>query len=236
MRWLACWTSIVESVNSAIKRARHLQRRPSAASREPPSAAGSPAEGAIVAKFARAWESADLNALVAPSDGRRLHVDAADALRIRGPGRHGPFLRQPVRRGSAVRPGAGASQPPAGVRRLPAQPVRHQSRHRPRQPQGAGQHDPPVHPSGSAALRRWPGVSAALSLRRPVRRMPGHAARLARSAQFNLSLSLVPLRCFPCSAAVLRRPAQSSCGQGPPQCPEAGADPDDLAFMPTVTC
>jgi RNA polymerase sigma-70 factor (TIGR02960 family) len=58
--------STVESVNSALKRARaSLQRgRPAAASHEPPPA-GSPAEDAIVAKFARAWESADLDALVA---------------------------------------------------------------------------------------------------------------------------------------------------------------------------
>ena len=46
----------VESVNSALKRARAgLQRRlPPAADREPPPAAGSPAEDAIVAKFVRA--------------------------------------------------------------------------------------------------------------------------------------------------------------------------------------
>jgi len=57
----------VESVNSALKRARaSLQRRlPQAAGRERPPAAGSPAEDAIVAKFVRAWESADLDALVA---------------------------------------------------------------------------------------------------------------------------------------------------------------------------
>jgi RNA polymerase sigma-70 factor (ECF subfamily) len=57
----------VESVNSALKRARAgLQhRRPSADGREPPPASGSPAEDAIVAKFVRAWESADLGALVA---------------------------------------------------------------------------------------------------------------------------------------------------------------------------
>jgi SnoaL-like domain len=36
-----------------------------AAGRQPPPAAGSPAEDAIVAKFVRAWESADLDALVA---------------------------------------------------------------------------------------------------------------------------------------------------------------------------
>jgi RNA polymerase sigma-70 factor (TIGR02960 family) len=55
-----------ESVNGALKRARaSLQRRPPAAGHQPPPAAGSPAEDAIVAMFARAWESADLDALVA---------------------------------------------------------------------------------------------------------------------------------------------------------------------------
>jgi RNA polymerase sigma-70 factor (ECF subfamily) len=59
--------STVESVNSALKRARaSLQRQqPPAAGREPPPACGSPAEDALVAKFVRAWESADLGALVA---------------------------------------------------------------------------------------------------------------------------------------------------------------------------
>jgi RNA polymerase sigma-70 factor (ECF subfamily) len=57
----------IESVNSALKRARaNLQRRQQSAGRNPPPpAAGSPAENAIVATFARAWESADLDALVA---------------------------------------------------------------------------------------------------------------------------------------------------------------------------
>jgi catechol 2,3-dioxygenase-like lactoylglutathione lyase family enzyme len=57
----------VESVNSALKRARtSLRRRQEAtAGHEPPPAAGSPAEEAIVATFARAWESANLDALVA---------------------------------------------------------------------------------------------------------------------------------------------------------------------------
>jgi RNA polymerase sigma-70 factor (TIGR02960 family) len=57
----------VESVNSALKRARAtLQRRqPSADGREPPPAPGSPAEDAIVAEFVRAWQAADLGALVA---------------------------------------------------------------------------------------------------------------------------------------------------------------------------
>jgi RNA polymerase sigma-70 factor (TIGR02960 family) len=55
-----------ESVNSALKRARAgLRHRPPLAGREPPPAAGSPAEDAIVAQFVRAYESADLDAVVA---------------------------------------------------------------------------------------------------------------------------------------------------------------------------
>jgi RNA polymerase sigma-70 factor (TIGR02960 family) len=58
--------STVESVNSALKRARaSLERHQLAAGRELPPVAGSPSEDAIVAKFAHAWESADLGALVA---------------------------------------------------------------------------------------------------------------------------------------------------------------------------
>ena len=58
--------STVESVNSALKRARATlqSRREASGDREPPPAAGSAAEGAIVAKFAAAWESADLDTLV----------------------------------------------------------------------------------------------------------------------------------------------------------------------------
>jgi RNA polymerase sigma-70 factor (TIGR02960 family) len=54
--------STVESVNSALKRARAGLRRRQA---DPPPAPGSPAEDAIVARFTSAYESANLGALVA---------------------------------------------------------------------------------------------------------------------------------------------------------------------------
>jgi hypothetical protein len=59
--------STVESVNSALKRARaSLQRRRlPTADRERPPASDSRSEDAIVATFVSAWESADLDALVA---------------------------------------------------------------------------------------------------------------------------------------------------------------------------
>jgi RNA polymerase sigma-70 factor (TIGR02960 family) len=58
--------STAESVKSALKRARaSLQyRRPTTDDREPLPASDSPSERAVVAKFVRAWESADLDALV----------------------------------------------------------------------------------------------------------------------------------------------------------------------------
>jgi RNA polymerase sigma-70 factor (TIGR02960 family) len=57
----------VDSVNSALKRARAgLERaRPAVAGHEPPPAPGSPAEDALVARFTSAYESADIDALVA---------------------------------------------------------------------------------------------------------------------------------------------------------------------------
>jgi RNA polymerase sigma-70 factor (TIGR02960 family) len=59
--------STVDSVNSALKRARaSLERRWSPRTDlEPPPSPDSPSEAAVVAKFVRAWESADLDALVA---------------------------------------------------------------------------------------------------------------------------------------------------------------------------
>src|SRR5918995_145140 len=59
--------STVESVNSALKRARAglERRRAEPADREAPPAPGSSSEDAIVAKFVGAWESADVDSLVA---------------------------------------------------------------------------------------------------------------------------------------------------------------------------
>jgi RNA polymerase sigma-70 factor (TIGR02960 family) len=56
----------VDSVNSALKRARATleRRRPPAGEQAPPPAPDSPSEDALVAKFVRAYESADLDALV----------------------------------------------------------------------------------------------------------------------------------------------------------------------------
>jgi RNA polymerase sigma-70 factor (ECF subfamily) len=42
-----------------------MERRQESAGRRPAPAAGSPADAAIVARFVRAWESADLDGLVA---------------------------------------------------------------------------------------------------------------------------------------------------------------------------
>jgi len=57
--------SSLESVTSALKRARARLEQRSAGGHEPPPAVGSLAENAIVAKFVSAWESADIDALVA---------------------------------------------------------------------------------------------------------------------------------------------------------------------------
>jgi RNA polymerase sigma-70 factor (TIGR02960 family) len=59
--------STIESVNSALKRARaSLQHRvPPAEERKPPPAPDSPSEQELVARFVRAYEAADLDAVVA---------------------------------------------------------------------------------------------------------------------------------------------------------------------------
>ena len=129
--------STVESVNSALKRARaSLQRRlPPTGEREPPPAPDSPAEQALVAKFVRAYESGDVDALVA-----LLTADVAVSMppipaRIPRPRRRGPLLRQRHAAGPEVRPRADAGEWSAGVRGLPSRPRRrHPPRDRPPRP------------------------------------------------------------------------------------------------------
>src|ERR1700758_3808113 len=122
----------VQSVNSALKRARaSLQRRQPAAGHQPPPAAGSPpAEDAIVAMFARAWESADLDALVALLTDDVFIAMPPEPFGRQGPCPRAPLLSPPVRRGSPVRPRADPSQRPARVRGLPARPGRNPPRDR----------------------------------------------------------------------------------------------------------
>jgi RNA polymerase sigma-70 factor (TIGR02960 family) len=55
----------VESVKSALKRARATLHDRRAAGHEPPPAAGSPAEDAIITRFVAAYQDADIEALVA---------------------------------------------------------------------------------------------------------------------------------------------------------------------------
>ena len=128
--------STVESVNSALKRARaSLQRRlPPTADHEPAPAAGSPSEQAIVAKFVSAWESADLDALVALLTDDVFVSMPPMPFEYAGPRRRGPLLRQHLPRGPEVRPRADASQRSAGIRSLPARPYRHPPRDRPLRP------------------------------------------------------------------------------------------------------
>jgi len=58
--------STLESVNSALKRARaRVQQLPALRDRQPPPAANSAAEEALVAEFARAYQAGDIDALVA---------------------------------------------------------------------------------------------------------------------------------------------------------------------------
>ena len=113
----------VESVKSALKRARaglqrrRLRRRPRTASRRRLTRRGRDRGEVRPRLGVRRHRRAG-----GPADRRRLHVDAADAVRVRGPRRRGPLLRQHLRRGPQVRPRPDPSQRSAGVRRLPARP------------------------------------------------------------------------------------------------------------------
>ena len=112
--------STVESVNSALKRARaSLERRSlRAAAVEPPPAPGLTLGGRNRGEVRQRVGVRRSRRAGGPSDRRRLHVDAADALRIRGARLRGALLRQHLRLGPEVRPRADASQRSAGVRSI----------------------------------------------------------------------------------------------------------------------
>ena len=139
--------STVESVTSALKRARaSLRRLPPIDDREPPPAPDSPAEHAVVAHFVRAWESGDVDALVA-----LLTTDVGISMppispRIPRPRRRRPLLR-PHHAQPTARPRADAGEWAAGVRGLPSRAHgRHPPWDRPRRP----------HPDGRPDLRHDP--------------------------------------------------------------------------------
>ena len=75
-----------------------------------------------MAKFVRAWESADLGALVALLAGDVFMSMLPMPLEYQGRDVVARFCALLVRRGPPVRPCAGASQRPAGVRSLSASP------------------------------------------------------------------------------------------------------------------
>jgi RNA polymerase sigma-70 factor (ECF subfamily) len=93
--------STVESVNSALKRARgSLQRRlPPTGERELPPAPDSPAEQALVARFVRAYQSGDVDALVAMLTADVLVSMPPIPLEYRGRDVVGRFLASLIRQG-----------------------------------------------------------------------------------------------------------------------------------------
>ena len=123
----------VESVKSALKRARAglQQRRGSAAECEPAPAAESPAEDAIVAKFVNAYESADIEALVALLTDDVFMSMPPLPLEYEGRDLVGRFCAGIFGSDQQIRPRADTSKRSARVRGLPGHPDRHPSRNRP---------------------------------------------------------------------------------------------------------
>ena len=83
----------------------------------------SPAEDALLARFVTRLPGRRPRRRGRPADRRRLHLDAADAVRVRGPRRRGRLLHPHLRRGPPLRPRPHPRERPAGVRRLPARPA-----------------------------------------------------------------------------------------------------------------
>ena len=114
--------STVDSVNSALKRARAGLQQPAAGGRPPRTASRHrlSVRGCDRGEVHQRLGVHRSRRACGPADRRRVRLDAAVALRVRGPGRRGPLLRQHLRPAPHVRPRAGTGQRPAGVRNLPA--------------------------------------------------------------------------------------------------------------------
>ena len=128
--------STVESVNSALKRARAgLQRRlPPRGERETPPAPDSPAEQALVANFVRAYESGDVDSLVALLTADVCLSMPPIPLEYEGRDAVGPLLRH-HHAPSTQQPRADAGKWSAGVRDIPSRPNRRRApRDRPARP------------------------------------------------------------------------------------------------------
>ncbi len=112
--------STVASVNSALKRARaSLQRRyPPVPGREPPPAAGLAVGGRDRGEVRQRVLRRRSRRASGPADQRRLHLDAADTLRIPGPGRRDP-ASSPASSGRAARSTWCRPEPTASRRSAP---------------------------------------------------------------------------------------------------------------------
>ena len=104
------------------------RRLPVNADRAPAPAAGSPAEDAIVAKFVRAYEAADLDALVALLTDDVFMSMPPIPFEYEGRSVVARFYRRHLRFGPEVQPGADAGQRSAGVRSLRVRARRHPQR------------------------------------------------------------------------------------------------------------
>ena len=120
-RWPRCSDSTVESVNSALKRARAGLRAPAAAAaeHEPPPAPDSAAEEALVERFVRAYEAGDIDALVDLLTDDVFISMPPMPLEYEGRELVARFCAGIFRDGRRFDLVAHAGQRPAGVRRLP---------------------------------------------------------------------------------------------------------------------
>ncbi len=196
--------STVESVNSALKRARaSLQRRQLPTDeREPAPAPDSSSEQALVAEFVRAYESGDPDALVAlltddvfismppiPLEYQGRDVAARLFASIFGSGRRVDLVPTRANR-----------QPSAGVRGLPARPYRHPTRIRPVRPHPHRRPDLRLHP---LRQQRAPMVRATAIAPKPIasfrQQSPDQGHRSIGAGDSTVTGTRIPRRSGPAS-------------------------------------